>query len=339
MNVLFEGPLGALLAKPWVDQAGLFGLKRWYMPLSRLWAAANAAGEDAARFRDQAGLLPAFWTSFNLRGLLAHHGRLRLAAETARATWETAIFAANSGGDAGTLDRQRRAAATRHLMTRAAFYPLLFPRRPATARWQVDPPQAVPMPDPVALYGLPIDAGSIEVSRAFVQDGVRECWLRAPTPSPRLRERPGSEMLYARMTEPADAPGLAGDRADLALSRPACDARLLWRRNLLRAGADWRARLDRRAGTGDRVADRSARPGGPVMSWRESRQRSIRWRHRRCRRHGSCRCSARPIVGCPTTTGSRWRGAGSCRRGEHLPLSARPSRHAGPAHARSGAVR
>ena len=44
MEVLFRSPLGALLAKPWVDQAGLFGLKRWYFPLSRLWAAANAAG-------------------------------------------------------------------------------------------------------------------------------------------------------------------------------------------------------------------------------------------------------------------------------------------------------
>ena len=33
MNVLFQSPLGALLAKPWVDQAGLFGLRRWYMPL------------------------------------------------------------------------------------------------------------------------------------------------------------------------------------------------------------------------------------------------------------------------------------------------------------------
>ena len=27
MEVLFRSPLGALLAKPWVDQAGLFGLK------------------------------------------------------------------------------------------------------------------------------------------------------------------------------------------------------------------------------------------------------------------------------------------------------------------------
>ena len=55
MDVLFRSPLGALLAKPWVYQAGLFGLKRWYFPLSRLWAAANAAGGDAARFRDEIG--------------------------------------------------------------------------------------------------------------------------------------------------------------------------------------------------------------------------------------------------------------------------------------------
>ena len=53
MEVLFRSPLGALLAKPWVDQAGLFGLKRWYFPLSRLWAAANAAGDDTARFRNE----------------------------------------------------------------------------------------------------------------------------------------------------------------------------------------------------------------------------------------------------------------------------------------------
>ena len=35
MNVLLESPLGGLLARPWLDTAGLFGLRR-YMPLSRL---------------------------------------------------------------------------------------------------------------------------------------------------------------------------------------------------------------------------------------------------------------------------------------------------------------
>jgi hypothetical protein len=61
MDVLFRSPLGALLAKPWVDQAGLFGLKRWYFPLSRLWAAANAAGCDTARFRAEIGGPVAAW--------------------------------------------------------------------------------------------------------------------------------------------------------------------------------------------------------------------------------------------------------------------------------------
>jgi len=74
MNVLLESPLGGLLARPWLDAAGLFGLRR-YMPLSRLWAAANTAKGDAAVFRDQAGSLPAFWSTFQLRPLLAHHGR------------------------------------------------------------------------------------------------------------------------------------------------------------------------------------------------------------------------------------------------------------------------
>lgn len=36
MNVLFGSPLGVLLAKPWVDRVGLYGLRRWYLPLSRL---------------------------------------------------------------------------------------------------------------------------------------------------------------------------------------------------------------------------------------------------------------------------------------------------------------
>ena len=55
MNVLLSSPLGALLAQPWVDPVGLFGAERWYLPLSRLWAAANAAGEDVALFRDNIG--------------------------------------------------------------------------------------------------------------------------------------------------------------------------------------------------------------------------------------------------------------------------------------------
>lgn len=199
MNDLFKSPLGALLARPWVDRAGLFGLRRWYLPLSRLWAAANAAGEDAARFREEiGGPLPAFWSAGRLSGPLARNARARRAAEAARIDWETAIFTPDHGADPVTLDRMRRLAATRHLASRGWFYPLLHPRRPPLARWRIDPPGAVEL-------GLEtgFDIASVEVSRPFARDGRREYWLRAPSPSDRLRRRPGSEHLYARVVEPA----------------------------------------------------------------------------------------------------------------------------------------
>jgi len=121
MNVLLSSLLGALLAKPWLDPVGLFGAERWYLPLSRLWAAANVAGEDAALFRDNiGGPQPDFRSAGHLRATLDRHARARLQAEAARRDWDDAIFAGpHSACDAASLDRQRRRSATRHLSTRA----------------------------------------------------------------------------------------------------------------------------------------------------------------------------------------------------------------------------
>lgn len=202
MNVLLESPLGGLLARPWLDAVGLFGLRR-YMPLSRLWAAANTAKGDAAVFRDQVGGLPAFWSIFQLRPLLAHHDRLKHAADEARETWEAAVFDADRSSDPGLLDDRRRRAATLHQMTRGYFAPMLFPRRPPLARWQIDLPGVVET-DPAALYRAAVDPKPVEISRRFVRNGRSEYWLRAPTPTPRLVARRGSEYLYARVIEPAD---------------------------------------------------------------------------------------------------------------------------------------
>ncbi|GEP59205.1 hypothetical protein [Reyranella soli] len=211
MDVLFRSPLGALLAKPWVDQAGLFGLKRWYFPLSRLWAAANAAGDETARFRDEIGAPVAAWPESYLRSVLARHAARKVAAEAARSAWETALFDDASDEDGLVLDHRRRATATRHLATRASFYPLLFPTRPPSARWEIDQPAdvehtlgpAIARPD--SLYDTAVDVGTVAVSRPVMRDRLREYWLRAPTPAPRLGQRPGSEALYARVVEPADA--------------------------------------------------------------------------------------------------------------------------------------
>ena len=122
MNVLFDSPVGALLARPWVDPVGLYGLRRWYLPLSRLWAAANLAGLDVARFREEIGMaLPGFWSEVRLQRLLTRHGRARARAEETRTEWEVAIFEPAAEGDPERLDRETRTAATAHLASRALF--------------------------------------------------------------------------------------------------------------------------------------------------------------------------------------------------------------------------
>ena len=208
MDFLLTPPLGALLARPWVDRFGLFCLRRWYFPLSRLWAAANAAGDDVAHFRAGIGApLPAFWPAWYLRLLLRLNRRARALSQTARQRWEAAIFAGDAE-DPARLDRRRRWTATLHLSTRALFYPLLFGFRPPVARWTIPAPAAVEV-DLADLGATPLDTATVEMSKPSERAGLRHYWLRTPTPAARLRKWPGSETLYARVVEPADAPATA----------------------------------------------------------------------------------------------------------------------------------
>src|SRR5581483_10399938 len=210
MNVLFRSPVGALLARPWIDGVALTGLRR-YLPLSRLWAAANTVGEELAAFPQAigAGERPSFWPASYVRTALRRNRVARDASAAARAAWEQGLFGRD--GDARVLDWQRRLSATRHLSTRGMFYPLLFPRRPPTARWQIVPPKqvahdlAAAMDDPASLYAVPAATVAFEQSTSFEHDGVREYWLRGPTPAARLRQRAGSERVYARVVEPVQA--------------------------------------------------------------------------------------------------------------------------------------
>lgn len=177
---------GAVFARPWVDGAGLFGARRWYLPLSRLWAEANLPG---GRNR----------TSFER-------------ADAARQAWEDGVFGGQSIGqsidqsvDAGALDRARRRAASRHMATRGRFLPDLMTRAAPLARWSISSPDETGR----RLAGggdRPAWPGEtrFQESASFVRKGLREYWLRAPTPSSALATRPGSERLYARVVEPAD---------------------------------------------------------------------------------------------------------------------------------------
>jgi hypothetical protein len=211
MNVLFRSPVGSLLARPWLDAAGLTALRR-YLPLSRLWAAANAAGDDVAAFPHAVSAeFSASWPVSFVQSLLRRNRAAGEAARQARLAWDEALWG-GGGGDPGALDWRRRLTATRHLMTRGLFYPLLFPRRPPTARWRIDPPDEAAadlapfLQDPAALYAVPAGSVALECSASFVRAGTREFWLRAPTRAARLHRRAGSETFYARVAEPADRP-------------------------------------------------------------------------------------------------------------------------------------
>lgn len=209
---LIHSPAGDLLARPWVDPVGLAALKRWYFPLSRLWAAANVAGGSTDVFRAAiGGAVPGYgrWPTRYLETVLRRHTAARERAIAARALWEQAAF----GGEAiapqalAALDDDRRRRATTHLGTRALFYPLLFAARPPLARWQVATPDAVEAAygtvrdDPAAAYATPDPRPTVEMSGPAAGAGLREHWMRFRTPHARLAAMTGTDTVYARVVQ------------------------------------------------------------------------------------------------------------------------------------------
>lgn len=85
--------LGRLLFRPWFDRAALAALGNWVFPASRLWAAAELAGNDVDCF---VALTPALQDLRLRRGLLGRSlaglTRLRERAEAADQRWEDAFF-------------------------------------------------------------------------------------------------------------------------------------------------------------------------------------------------------------------------------------------------------
>lgn len=211
---LIHSPVGDLIARPWVDPVGLAALKRWYFPLSRLWAAANTADGSTDAFRAAiGGAVPDYgrWSTRYLEAILKRHEATRRRAVTARGLWEQAAFgeAAITPQALAALDDDRRRRATAHLGTRALFYPLLFAVRPPIARWHVASRDAVEeaygpvRDDPAAAYRVPETSSDVELSHPAAGPGLRERWLRYRSPHVRLAAMPGTDMVYARIVEPS----------------------------------------------------------------------------------------------------------------------------------------
>jgi len=213
-----RSPLGAMVARPWVDPVGLGALRRWFFPLSRLWAAANVAEGDVDGFFAQPGA-PADgpWSRRVVGAVLRRHEAARRRAGNERAHWEKAAFGPDPVPPEALarLDAARRRAASLHLATRGLLYPLLYSHRVPLAAWSVPTPAAVEAAyglgrsDPAAVYGVPGVMPEIDVSRPAARPGAVERWLRFTTPHAPLAARPGCATVYARVVEPDDLPAYA----------------------------------------------------------------------------------------------------------------------------------
>ncbi len=209
---LLRTPAGGLLVRPWLDPAVLFSLRRWYFPLSRLWAAANEAGGDIDAWQSglDAGRVGRLAAPLAMASLRRHEvARQRMA--SARDRWLDASFGGgrSEGAALAQLDRERRQAATRHMVTRGLFYPQLLAGNTISARWEVPSPEAVrtiwgaALAAPTTAYRAPSAQPEVTESPIVSHGSGEELWLRFRTPSPRLAARPETAWCYARVLQPS----------------------------------------------------------------------------------------------------------------------------------------
>ncbi len=158
---LLKGPLGPAILRPWFDRVGLWGVSKWYFPLSRAWAAALESNGDVDH-----------WLS-----LLGGSGRPRKVVETALrrtqaaaaahreadATWEAVFFGAE-GGDAAErawAERRRLGRAHDFMGARSYFSPLQMLRAFPPVRLEIPDPaevragQGERLANPEAAWPLP----------------------------------------------------------------------------------------------------------------------------------------------------------------------------------------
>ncbi len=202
---LLRSPLTTLLARPWLDTLALAAGRRYFFPLSRLWAQARAA---EGRPDDFLATLAtgALTRSMHKRLLEAldvfeHH---RLRAYMTEQLWQQYLF----GQDGVALERlliaeeMRLDARSSYNLTRRAFSPF---RHMLHTSVKMNPatPQAVIDRFGSAgehvddLFQLPEKFPEIEYSRSIPVPSGTDYWIRFQSPSAAM-----ADTVYARVHEP-----------------------------------------------------------------------------------------------------------------------------------------
>lgn len=242
-------PLSDLVARPWFDRFAFWALMRWYVPLSRLWAAGTAAHGNVDAFAENAGLTRLGRAERRLAAVLLDDlGRAARSAHDADARWESGLFeSAATGEEVAMLERERQDASHAFMVRRVRFVPFLRGLGARRVAWRVPRPddaavawRAV-LDDPAAAFAVPVAPPVVRRSSACRAANGGVSWVRFASPSAFM-----GDSVTARVTEPA-APRLT----------------LIVGHGLLVDSELWQTSV----GVGDALADIGCRVIEPASPW------------------------------------------------------------------------
>ena len=191
---LRRGVSGLLLGKPWFDGAALAMLKRYFFPLSRLWAAAHLADGRFEQFEPAGPGMPSARDQAIAVRSLAKFERARATASALEAAWEHVFFGPHDFPEPYRAETEAARVHHRHAfnMTRRHFWQLLGPDVP-TVRLAVATPGEVASVyggtiagDAAPIFAPPAAWPELAVSRTIPGRAGTDFWIRFRSPNARL---------------------------------------------------------------------------------------------------------------------------------------------------------
>jgi hypothetical protein len=190
------------------DRPAFWGVLSWWLPLSRLWAAALEARGDSKSFVAQ--VAPRTRPALGIQNVLAAVEARRRLSEGIERDWERAFFGKTTSlGDRGlaAIERRRSLAAMVLSAQRLRFASLRIARAIVPVRFAIPSPSEVRAAyggkSPEEVFRLPHSLGPVTVSRAITTAFGRDYWVRFPSPSTRV-----GDTAWARVHEPHGAASL-----------------------------------------------------------------------------------------------------------------------------------
>lgn len=199
-----RGLAGALLARPWFDRFSLWMLRRWFFPVSRLWAAARMAHGSPARFYEAVPMDPPSGDNKRLVAALAKFESARATINALEVEWDRVFFGPKDvdtdyrvAVETARLDRRHAYNGTRRHFRFLLRHKIPLVKRITQTPDEVAAVYGAALTDPAPYYAPPDPMPEVEVSRTMPGAVGTDYWLRFPSPSARL-----GDMVYARVHEP-----------------------------------------------------------------------------------------------------------------------------------------